>query len=427
MAGMTSSDFNSRINLQAFCDANGILDYTFLKLPRFGWFAINKRDGEIKTLTDFIPTEDMVKFCTDLIIEKPQYHESRILYNEISLARLVNDIRILLTLKQFHKATQQEFMEGQGYADGHYINISQMFTDNGMGQFSETGVGLITEHLLKSFSIPLALTKLNLKNKLIIPTWCSPQHLCSFEHCSIDTPNHRSTFFINGEKGWYGKVDKTVYGNFSNLLTHAGCTWDKKIDYWSSKVMDLDETSLGVSQCLQIWREANCTKFKRSPLDIIEANGGAGKLRLNTEQLTLAQIKELEKKFNIPLVEVWQKQKQAQVKIGNMTFIARDLRYYTENARGELSEFTNFMVEIHRIQKRDGKFYRQGIVCFEGKQEPFELANNLFLSTKEFIKALTHLFLTTGLGVPIVASNYRGYLLDVINRLNLNCMIDSTG
>ena len=422
---MTSSDLCSRINLQAFCDANKLTGFSFVKMPRFGWFAINQVDGTIQTLIDFIPKQELVAFCTDLIVEKQQYHDGRIYYNEQGIIRLANDIRILLTYKKFHMDCMTEFMEGQHYVGGYAGNLNQTFERNGMAAFKNTGVGLVTGPVLQTYKKLLYLDD-SLKNKLVIPTWCTPQHFCSFEYCAVDAPTNRHTFFIHGEKGWYGKPVDTVYGNFSNLLTHDGCTWDKKVDYWVEKPLALDD-SLAVNQCLQIWTEARNAKFKRSPLDVIEANGGVAKLKFNVSNLTLNQITELQKKFDIQLKELWEAQKQSQVEMGRLTFIAKNMRYYVQTSAGTIQEFTNFLMEVNRIYKKEDKFYRQGIIYYEGKEVEFEFPNDDFLSVKNLTRALNNFFLTHGIGVPIVSTTYRSFLLDVINKLNVGCMIDPVG
>lgn len=422
---MMNSDFNSRINLQAFCDANGVTGYRFVKLPRFGWFAINERDGEVRTLIDFIPTDKMIEFCTDLILEKKQYHECRILYNETAVTRLANDIRIMLSFKRFHREAQAEFMEGQVYASGKQVNLNKMFTDNGMAHLADTGAGYVTDTLFNTYRVALALHK-KVQNSLVIPSWCSPQHICSFEHCRTDSPNRRTTFFINGEKGWYGKPTKFVHGNLANLFTNPGCTWDRKLNYWVETPLELAE-SLSVHQLLQIWTESRNIKFKRSPLDLIEAVNGINKLKYNVSELTLSQVEELETRFKLELTDYWRSQKQAEIKIGPITFIAKNMRYYAQLPDGDLQECTNFLMEINKIQKKDGVFYRQGIIYYEGKQEGFELSNDCFLTSRKFLQAINYFFLNRGIGIPLVNSCYTKYILEIVNRLNIGCMIDPSG
>jgi len=427
MSLMTSSDFNSRINLQAFCDNNGVKDQTFIKMPRFGWFAVSATDGQIRTLIDFLPLDDIVPFCTDLILEKPQYHEGKIFYNEIAVARLCNDIRIQLTLRRMHQDLMTEFNEGEVRTDGKTGSLAKMFKENGMEAFAATGVGYMSDSIFNTYYTPLTLPR-HVRGKLILPTWCSPSHFCSLESAKVSAPLQRHTFFINGEKGWYGKPEKMIYGNLSNLLTHHGCTWDRKLDYWVNKPIGLHD-KLQVNQCLQIWTQAQNIRFKQHPLDIIEGAKEQGKLKNNLGGLNYVQLSELEKRFGMKLEGSWQAQKQAYVTIGHIKFVAKDMRYYVEGHDGQLQEFTNFSMEINCIKrnKTNQQFYRTGVIYHEGKQEPFELLNEHFLTVSAFVRAINNFFLSRGIGIPIISSSYRGYLLEVINRLNAGCMIDPVG
>ena len=329
-------------------------------------------------------------------------------------------------MKQFHKDAQHEFVEGEAHAGtSAATKLGKMFEVNGMKAFVHTGVGLVTPSLWDSYHTSLGLSKV-LKNSLIIPTWCTPQHFATFEHCGITTPTERTTFYNPGERGWSGQPEKTVYSNFTNLMTHPGCTWDRKLNYWVEKPLALDE-SLTVSQCLQIWTESEGLEFKRSPLDIIESTNGVGKLRFNMNELNLAQIGQLEKRFGVKLTDFWKAQKFTQVAIGGITFINKDMRYYAKERNGELEEATNFAVEITKVVRKGGTFVRQGIVYYEGKQEPFELPYDVFLTNVAFFKAITYFFLNRGLGIPLVSSKWKPYLLEVVDRLSANCMVDASG
>ncbi len=374
---------------------------------------------------DMVPLDEMVPFCTDIILEKRKYHEQKIFYNEVAVARLCNDIRILLTLKQLHKEAMGEYQEGKVAANGRVTNMAKTYRESGMASFERTGVGLLTEGLLDKYRTQLDLGKC-LANRLIIPSWCTPEHVCSFESSNLGDPLNRRTFFINGEKGWYGRPERTIYPDLRGLLSNPGCTWDKKLNHWAEKPLDLDET-LPVKTCLQIWTESRGIKFKQDPLGIIAATNSVGMIKHNLEQLNLSQISELEKRFGLKLKDFWQARKQHFVTIGFMTFVSKDMMYYVESHHG-LIEVANFSIEIDKIVRRKKKgfnyFYRVGTIYHHGKQEPFELPNSCFLTVGTFVKTINQLFLERGLGIPIISSQYRGYLLEVINRFNLGCMID---
>jgi hypothetical protein len=129
---MTFNDLNCRINLPAYCYSNGLKGFDFVRMPRFGWFAVTQSTGKILSLVDFVPIDEVVAFCTDLILEKPQFHESKLFYNEVAVLRLCNDIRIMLSLKRLHEDSVAEFNQGKATADGKTFNLAKMYNDNGM-------------------------------------------------------------------------------------------------------------------------------------------------------------------------------------------------------------------------------------------------------------------------------------------------------
>lgn len=395
-------------------------------MPRFGWFAVTPANGKILSLVDFVPMDEVVAFCTDLILEKPQYHESKLFYNEVSVIRLCNDIRIMLALKRLHQDSVAEFNEGKVSASGKTINLAKMYNDNGMRALSQTGIGYLSETVYNTYARVLDIHR-SCANRLIIPTWCTPEHICSFETAAIGNPlNNRATFYTNGEKGWYGRPEKSIMGDFKQLLTHPGCTWDVKLNYWAKGLMTLDD-SLVIKQLMEIWSQSQDIRFKNDPLDEIEIRNGKDQIKHCMEGLSLEQITELEKRFKLKLGSYWQAQKQKLVKIGHLTFAAKDMRYYVEGPNGTF-EITNFLMEIHRIQKKaDARYYRVGLIYYQGKQEPFELPNDAFLSVSKLVKAINEFFLDRGLGVPIISTAFSGYLLEIINRLNSDVMIDPHG
>jgi hypothetical protein len=222
------------------------------------------------------------------------------------------------------------------------------------------------------------------------------------------------------EPGWRGSPSKTILRGFNNLLTHEGCNWDYKLDYWVNKPISVAE-DMDVNQCIKIWTEAKNIRFTRSPLDIIETSGNLGKIKHNLQQLNLTQVSELEKRFKLPLLSAWQTQRQEQVIIDGLLFIFKDGRYYVERPTG-LEELTNFALEFEKVVRKGDQFFRQGIVHYEGREIPLELNNHVFIDGNTFLRALTWYFLNNGIGVPIVSVNYRRYVLDVVNRLNAKAL-----
>lgn len=422
IASMTYNDFSCRINLPSYCQVNGIKGYEFIRMPRFGWFAVENATGKINTLIDFVPIDEIVPFCTDLILQKTQFHEEKIFYSEVSVARLCNDIRIMLALNRLQSDAALEFKEGRATTEGKTINLAKMYTDNGMQAFLQTGVGYMSQSIFKTYQKLLGLAN-SLCNRLILPSWYTPQHIASFESSAVGNPlKYRFKFYVNGEAGWYGRPEKAIVNDLKQLLTQAGCTWDPKLNFWTRGTMQLDE-SLTPKQLLEIWSKNSHIRFKQDPLDALERINGVGQIKDHIQTLTFNQVSELEKRFKVNLASLWKTQKHQVVRIGNLTFVAKDMRYYVESFTG-IVEITNFAIEIHQIKKQsNNQYYRSGIIYYEGKQEPFEMPNEYFLSTSKFITALTEFFLDRGLGVPIISNSYRRHLLELINRLNMSAMI----
>lgn len=416
---MTANEFNLKINLQAFCEANGKSDYKYVRMPRFGWFATDSKQTTVNSIFDFMPTDKILEFCMYLIQEKTQYHDSRIIYNELSTKRLANDIRIILTFKQFYLDCRNELLTGQAFSDGKYINVCKMYKDAGMSAFIDTGIGLITEAVASKYQVQLGL-KQGVRNKLIVPTYCTPSHICSYEICDLSNINHRIPLYTNTEKGWYGKVNAPIVQSFNKLQTVTGCTWDYKLDYWTNQVVQLDK-SLDVLQCLHIWKEARNTTFARSPLEVIRANNEVSKLKLNLQNLNMSQVEALQTFFKTDeLLSIWKKQKLEQFKLGNVTFINKDNRYYIEPKNGNLEELTNFSVTVTNIFKRKKKFYRSGYINYGEKELAFEFENKAFESPKAFRRTINNFFFDNKLGIPLISVSYQNQVLEAVTRFNSN-------
>jgi len=387
----------------------------YIKLPKFGWFAFDETLSSIRALYDLGDQDSIVAFFQYLIKEKKQYHEVGITYSEMSIIRLSNDYYIYKGMQAFHNSCIEELHNGQLFHDGKYINLAKFLKDEGKEAFLNTGLGLITDKTIKASTANLPIT---IKNKLIIPTYCTPQHPCSFEAFTMAQLHKRDTVYINSEKGWYGKLDNTILSDFNKLQYNDGCTWDYKADYWMSKPVDID-TSMDVTQCIKIWTEAKRTIFTNSPLDIIEINKKVPSLKHNLKNLNYNQIKELEKRFGADLLSYWQNQQFEEISIGQLKFIQKDKQYYVER-NGVVEEFTNFTMDIHKVVKKDDRYVRIGCISFYDHYIPFEFDNRVFLSCKAFLKRLNEFFFENNIGIPIILNSYQGMIIDVINRFNRN-------
>lgn len=421
---MTANDFNVYIKLPDYCESLGIKGFEFIKVPRFGWFAVNKSTNVAANIFDFIKTEELIKTCEHIIRERDELHERRIHFNEMSLRRLANDVRHIKVFLSFLQAAVIEFQEGQLYVPGGYVNPAKWMLAQGFTEVDNIKMGLITASLIADKAFRQLNLQSKLANKLLIPSFCSPNHPCAYETASADNLGMKHSIFVNEEKGWYGcEVNGPIVRDFQRLMGIRGCTWEQKLDYWTTKKVTLDY-SLTVGQCLQLWTEADKTQFETSPLDLIEKSGDAHKIKLHLQNLKLRQIKELEERFGLDLTQSWREQKREFIRIGYLGFIKKDNRYYLELKNGVVQEFTNFAITMTKIVKRDGEFYRQGVVDYENKEFPFEFNDRVFTSCKTLVKTINRFFLENGIGIPIIFNNYQGYLIDVINRFNAGLLVE---
>ncbi len=410
---MICNEFSSKIDLPALCADNKITGYEFRHIPPFGWFAFNPDRSVIVNLFDIMGNDclDAYKLYT---VKKPQYQSFKMHYSEVCENRLRNNILNVKSWNAAWKVAQQEALYGKVMLASKYYKLKEILEQQGQLGLLNTKLGLITEKVLKEF--PQLDWPENSKFKLLVPTFCTPKHMCSLELACVTDVAKRDIIFINGVKGWYGNVDKQIVSDLSELATKPGCTWDIKVDAWSTKLMDLSPT-LNTKDCLKIFTEAKSTKFITSPLTVITQNNKLGEIKNHIKDLNYAQIEELQKVVGEDLLPLWKRQQEEETVIGNLKFIKKHNRYYVEKF-GVTQELTNFTIDIHKIVKEGKEFKRVGHIYYQDMAIPFSMADSCFTRPSTFLRRLREIFLESGAGVPIILTNYQGYMLDIINRFN---------
>ena len=417
---MTINDFNSRINLPLYCSDLGVKGYEFLKIPRFGWYAYNKDYSEVFDIFDFISWKDAPKAITHLIKEKKQYQDFTITYTERGVTNTVNDFKNRILMKSFYNDCVSAFHERNISLQGRKVVAFDEMQTLGYTNFHRSGIGAIDTNVMAEHikHVPLIRT---FQNKLLIPSFCTPKHICSLEIVDFDDLKKCHSFYTAVEKGWYGQVNKNIVGSLDRLKWVEGATWDKKLDFWLSSPVDLD-LSLNPNQCLKIWIEAQNASFRKSPLDVIEQNGKEEQLKHYLKDLNYTQVKQLEKRFGHDLLGLWRNQTHEEINIGKMKFLKKDSRYYVQ--RGEImEEFTNFTVTVTKIIKKGNNFFRVGYITYEEREYPFEFNNDYFLTPTGFMKNLCRFFFNHGIGIPVVYSALQAFLIDIINRSGGNDVV----
>lgn len=427
---MRFNDFNSRVNLPEICRAAGVIGLSFIKVPNFGWYAFNANKTQIANVFQLFKDEEVIYLYRKYTIESPELLEFTILYSENEERSLYEDYA---RIRYWNGLFKESILESQRTTipwKGERKKLKHIFEECGYTALNDIKVGLVTKDLSKKFY--QAKLHEDSFNQIIIPTYCTPRHACSYELYDLETLKHIKTLFKNGERGWYGDISTgLISADVPDIAKNGGFSWDSKCDLWIDGPV-LTSNNLAVSQCIKVWIEAKNTRFINAPLDTIIANKKEAEVKGYLSHLTPKQIQELETRLNVPLLSSWEAVQQKQVEFGHLRFINNGNSYLvdyepTTVKKESLSraEFTNFAMCIHKIVNTGNSFYRQGVIRYENKEEPFVFDEDTFSDSKKLMSAIHVFFLSRGLGLPIIISKHRSYLLDVVNSFNRNVKIES--
>ncbi len=419
---MNVFEFNSKVNLPSVCQADGIKGYEFIKLPKFGWFAYNRNRTEIKHIFEMFPDKDRVLLYKRFVKDERQHLDFGIQYSEHVQSRLNTSYMSLLSNTIAWKLAVAEVQQGKIYVKKAAIPCVKFLNDLGIGKLIEAGIGIVTKNITSHKLVGRIEWVEKAQNRMLIPSFCTPLHPCSFEVAKISDINDRVTAASYSERGWYGTLDTCIVPSLNDLAKTTGYTWDYKCDYWNQGVSAVSP-SLPISQCLKIWVEAQQTRISKDLIDHIIQQGKQEDVKNHLRVLTKRQVEELEKKFKLPLMDNWKVQQQDEVTVADMKVIMKDNRYYIEHSN-VTEEFTNFSIRINGVTKKKNQFYRIGhIYCNDGVY-PFEIENKNFLNSRCFMKEMVNFFMENGIGVPIVAINFQNYILEAINKFNYNALLN---
>lgn len=420
---MNCNSFNSKVNLPKFCAKMGYTDYQFKKLPTFGWFAYNKDKSFVGNIFDLVSQKDKEYLYSLISKNKPEYLDFDLAYSDMTESKLkYNLLEIQLWTAAYAYSKKEMDHYKISYKGKRYL-LKDVMIENGFGGIAVNNVGVITNAVIEKFKM-LPWPKGHITGRLLVPTFCTPNHICSLEYCSWDEPVNMLPLFMNDEKGWYGNINhKYVVADIKELWTTPGFTWDYKADFWTpDSVVTLSE-HLNVNGTIKIWTTAENTAFDRSPLEHIVDSNNLEELKHHIGQLSLKQIQEAEKITGEKLISYWQKARESQVQIGSRTFTRRDNRYWVYK-KGRLEEVTNFAIEVHKIYKNGDKFYRRGNILYADQIVPFEMDEKFFTTNHLFHRGIKEKFLSAGIGVPIVHPDFFGKALLLIDSFNAGVEVE---
>ena len=404
---------NCKVNLPRFCKARGIdtSSFTFKNIPIFGWFAYDgKKAKNLFDTVDFEECMGLYKWVTEnpsVLDCKLDYHqatevkiwESFISWNRWQTVYLITQ-RALYT--EDRGKYKREF-EAEGYAEG---------LSNHIGLMTPAAYAEITAKF-KNLDLPAST-----KNKFIIPSWATPNMICSLEAVSPQNFNSRHLLYKGKAYGWYGNIHGKLVNSIVDLTSFHGFTWDDKCVYWKPAIEPSEH--LDVTNLMKLWITGTPTTV--CPLDTIINNGYQHEIPNYLTLFKGEHIKQIFDKTGVDLKAAWSNLKLAQTTIGNKTFI-RDADSYKLHTNYGFIDVANFAIELEHIKKGKRSNTYHGVIFFKEENYPFSLDSSYMRSPHKFSVGIRKVFEDYSIGIPIINPAHEGKLLTIVNSFNQDVTI----
>jgi hypothetical protein len=416
---MLLNSFNSKINLPSVVSKLGIptSGYDFVRIPLFGWYARSKTCDFVGNIFDFFPISDWRKLYGIICRDFSDCFDFNLPYSEYAEKSLFKDQTRIMQYQSVWLLSLQEAQTARARHFDKVLPFKTMMEELGMPELINNKFGYMTERVYKAFPQMDLEKKYRYKKTLIIPSFCSPKHICSLEVAKLHEMHQREPVFLNSEYGWYGKQGVEIVRDLNELKGKQGNTWNYKNDYWNNSPVKISDL-VGTEQLIKIWSEGRNSQFSDDLMSLMLGKQGDDDLRRHVPMLDYVQVQELEKKTGQKLMDFWMKSREQQFTVQGRTYVKRDKAYYLIK-RNEAEQLTNFTLDIFEIRKKsDDEFLWCGMVYFEDQAVPFELEDRYFVSCHLFNKGMRKLFLNLGLGIPFINEKY---IKQLITMIQLTC------
>jgi hypothetical protein len=416
---MLLNSFNSKINLPSVVSRLGAStsDFKFVRVPLFGWYAKSNTNDFVGNIFDFFPIKDWRKLYSVICRDFTDCFDFNLPYSEYAEKTLFRDQTKIMQYQSAWLMSVQEAQSARARDKERVLYFREILEEMGMPYLLTNKMGYLNDRVLKSFPMLELDAKYKYKKTLLIPSFCSPKHICSLEVARITNMHERETIFINGEFGWYGKAGVEIVRDMNELKIKPGNTWNYKNDYWNSRQVQLSEM-LGTEQLIKIWSEAPHSNFAQDITDLMLGKQGSQDLKNYVPTLNYSQVQQLEKRSGQSLVDGWMKSREQQFTVQGKTYVKREKAYFLIK-KNEEEQLTNFTLDIKEIRKKsEEEFIWCGMVYFEEHAVPFEMEDKYFMSCHLFTKGIRKMFLTLGLGIPFINERY---LRQLITMIQLTC------
>jgi hypothetical protein len=427
---MTLNEFNSKVNLPRLSAKLGypIDQFDFIKIAPFGWFARSRTNDFIGNVFDFFQNPEDLKNLYTLIVENYQDCLDFNLPNSSWANRhLARNILIHSHYQALWSLSREQLKKHRARYNSKVYYFEDILCEMGLPGLAENGIGCLTPEIAKSFP-KLGLDK-QLRNRkvVVIPSFVTPKHICSIELAPLHNLEDRSKVYVNGEIGWYGKIGEPIYGSFADLKVVPGVTWNRKLDFWVTKPLEISQ-SVTTPQLIQIWSETRRSEFSKNPIEMLLAKQGSETIENHLGTLSYEQVQSLEKLTGAKLLPSWIEARQQQFVIQGRTFSRRGSSYYLVKDE-DAEQLTNFTMDIKEIRKRkkdnDTVFVWCGFINVGEAVVPFELEDRYFTSSHLFTRGVREQFLTLGLGIPYINQRFIGQIMNIIQMASHNVEIVS--
>jgi hypothetical protein len=415
---MNTNDLNSKINLPRLLAKLGLNtnEFDFVRIPIFGWFARSKTSDFVGNLYDFFEPKDWPTLYTTILDNFEDCLDFKLPRSEYAQKKLWSNLYLHMQYQSAWLLSKEEVKNHRARHGDQVMYFKDILISAGMPNFLENEIGYLTENVVKAFPKLNLGAKHKYKKVLVVPSFVSPKHICSFELAKFQTPNDREKLYMNGEMGWYGKLGGEILADFNELKVKTGFTWNYKADHWGRRGLTLSD-KIDPSQLIQIWSDSRHSLFETDPMDLLIRKEGTDNLRHHVASLSYSQVQELQLKSGEDLVTPWLSSKEQQFTVQGKTFVRRGTSYFVVK-KDEEEQLTNFSLEISSISKRkeddEEVFYWCGLIHHGNSVVPFEMNDKFFSSCHLFAKGIRNQFMTLGMGIPFINEKYVRQLLSMI-------------
>lgn len=423
---MLLNSFNSKINLPSVVSKLGIntSEYEFVKVPLFGWYAKSKNSDFVGNIFDFFHVNDWKTLYGTICRDFSDCFDFKLPYSAYAERALFRDQARIMQFQSVWLMSLQEAQTARARLKDRVMYFREMLEETGMPQLINNKFGYMTEKVISIFPRLELENKYRYKKTVLIPSFCSPKHICSLEVAKLHDINQRELVFLNGEYGWYGAQGAEIVRDLNELKIKVGNTWNYKNDYWNKKAVGISEM-VGTEQLIKMWSEVRHSQFNQDLMTLIIGKKGNDELKNHVGMLNYQQVQELEKNSGQPLMDSWMKGREEQFTVQGRTYVKRDKAYYLLK-KGEEEQLTNFTLDVLEIRKKnEDEFVWCGMVYFEQHAVPFELEDRYLLSCHLFTKGLRKMFLNLGLGIPFINEKYVRQLMTMIQLTCYNVKIQA--